>query len=464
MSKAARVLDLLPSFYGATDPHKRLGAVVAALAAPLEEADTLLFRIQRAHRLRVADDAADILRLAALLGLTRWHFEDILADDAAPYDDRLARLRERVTRLAALHLKGLGTPWAVVEAAAVFLESRIAAGRGGAMLRRLDPAGYSHRAELEHRFAGAPRSAVHLHENPLRRRRIEPAERWPMGSWTAQSENVEPAPVSLLIEGAGDRTVLPEIFCATTGESVRFHGVVPAGQALVINDAGATLDGRPVDDFIVRGSGGAYELGEWDTATVGIETAEPAAPFGGDPATLAPPAFRRRRAPLLAPPSRSDWFFRVAEGVWDRSAADFAVFAVPREPIGRWDADHDFDACVFDFPASGVTGMSWGERIPCAFKLVLPPHVPAAGDDEEPVWLSPDAGRIGAALARFRAAGVRAFVDTAQDAWTLGTSVLRDVAADDGAGIDYHATRLHDAAAELYVPFHPEAQAVGAGR
>jgi hypothetical protein len=470
MSKSERILECFPAVYGANQPTKLLAHVVQQLAAPLEEADTLLFRIQRAHRLGVAEDGEDILRLAALLNLTRWHFEDILADEDAPYDARLARLRERVRRIAAVHLRGLGTPWAVVEAAAIFLEASIVAEPPGApRLQRADARAFSHRATLEFgRAPGQPRARVYLHENPLRKRRVPPAERWPMGLWQAESRNVEPVPVTLVVEGIGERTVLPEILCATTGESVRFHGVVPAGKALVLAEDGATLDGWPVDEWIVRGSGATYELGAWDDATVGVESAPPPPAFAGDPATLAPTEFRRRHEPMLVPAGCSEWFFRVAEGVWGRSDFDFAVFATSRDLIGAWDRDNDFDACVYDFPASGVAGMAWGERIPCAFKLVLPantpkppkPPVPApattTAESAAAVWAPPDAGRMANVIPRFRAAGIRAFVAVGADAWVLGESVLRGADAAKGEGIDFHATRLHDAAAELYVPFDPE--------
>src|SRR5690349_15692301 len=100
MAKADRVLDLFPAFYRAHDATKLLAQVVAALAAPLDEADSHLFRIQRAHRLLVAEHAADIVRLAAILRLTSYHFEDLLADHTLLYDTVLALMRERVTRVA----------------------------------------------------------------------------------------------------------------------------------------------------------------------------------------------------------------------------------------------------------------------------------------------------------------------------------------------------------------------------
>ena len=96
MAKYNRILKLFPSIYDARDPSKLLRYVVQALAAPLEEADTLLFRIQRAHRINVAEEAIDIVRLAAALNLTPLHFEDLLEDESLTEPQRLDALRARV--------------------------------------------------------------------------------------------------------------------------------------------------------------------------------------------------------------------------------------------------------------------------------------------------------------------------------------------------------------------------------
>src|SRR5262245_35561821 len=125
MAKADRILDLMPSFFRAKESTKLFREVVAALAAPIEEADSLLFRIQRAHRLNVAERTEDIVRLAGALDLDAGHFEDLINDGALTYERRLDLMRERVRRIARVHLTGLGTPRAVLEAAAIFLNAEI---------------------------------------------------------------------------------------------------------------------------------------------------------------------------------------------------------------------------------------------------------------------------------------------------------------------------------------------------
>src|SRR4026208_1680924 len=81
MSKADRILEFFPSYCGADDRTQLLHEVTRNLAAPVEEADTLLLRIQRAHRIKVAEHADDIVLLAGALTLTSFHFAAISHDE-----------------------------------------------------------------------------------------------------------------------------------------------------------------------------------------------------------------------------------------------------------------------------------------------------------------------------------------------------------------------------------------------
>src|SRR5438552_2030410 len=104
MAKRDRILQRFPAFYRTADRTKLFADVVTNLAGCLEEADKHLFRIQRAHRLRVAEHIEDIIRLGASLDLTPFHFEDLLADKSLSYDARLDLMRSRTQRIARLHL------------------------------------------------------------------------------------------------------------------------------------------------------------------------------------------------------------------------------------------------------------------------------------------------------------------------------------------------------------------------
>jgi hypothetical protein len=460
MAKADRILGNFPWFYRAAEPTKLLAQVARLLAEPLEDADTHLFRIQRAHRLTVAEHADDIVRLAAALNLTAFHFDDILADPLLAYEKKLELMRSRVQRIARVHLKGLGTPRAVLEAAAIFLNAELVpATPGGEPVRHLDASFSSHEATLE--FTGLPdrpRETIYLHENPYRRHKVEPAERWQLDSWAVENQNVERAPLRLLVRGVGEGTVLPSIFSPTAGEGVIFNGVVPDGMTLVIDPyEGATLEGLPVEEWLTYFKGGTFDYGLMDgSAFVVEEGGEAPEPFDGDVENAVSRPFRRRVPVPSAPTGASEWRFKVADGVFDVNDFDFAVYEPPTEPVGVFDEDRNFDGSVFDYPAAGVVGVGWDESIPCAFKLLLPPRIPQApppaGGAPRPAPPVNHLNRVAAVMPRFKAAGIRFFLDSAKDAWTLGASVLRGAEAAEGEGVEYHAMLLQHPRADMLVP------------
>lgn len=476
MSKADRVVRLFPSIYRARERTKLLYAVVQCLASPLEEADTLLFRIQRAHRLKVAEHHEDIMRLAASLNLTPFHFEDILADPDLAYADRLARMRDRVLRAARVHLVGLGTPWAVLEAAAIFLDATIVPERAGdPPIKHLDEEGFSHVAVVEFGHEPAkPRERVYLHENPLRRRKEEPAARRPMSWWTITNDNVQPSPVTVSIRGVAERTVRPHIFCPDTGEGLLFNGIVPEGKTLLLGpETGAQLDGAPVDAWVIYHKGGIYDFATTADATAVVEDGRESPPFDGD-VDGSPADYHPNRKVPDARVGPSQWYFTVALGVYDGSQFDYSAYNVPSDPIAAYDGDFEFDRCVFDYPPSAIAGMAWDERLPCAFKLLLPAHLPrskaepaagASGTGPGPsaseapaVAASAPAGqsvnyvgRVGSILPRFKPAAIRAYVGSARDAWVLGESLLRRGDATDGEGVAFHAPVLRDPRSDMFV-------------
>jgi hypothetical protein len=460
MAKTDRILACFPSFFRTRDTTKLFHEVVTRLAQPLEEADTHLFRIQRAHRLLVAEDAEDIVRLAGALNLTAFHFEDLENDTSLTYAARLSLMRDRVARVARLHLLGLGTPWAVMEAASIFLSARIVPEREREpLIAHLDDRHLSHKAVIEFGTPDARRERIYLHEGLFRRRKVEPSERWQLNSWMAQNTNPEPAPARFVLQGVSDHTVRPSIFCPATGEGLWFNGVVPEGRTLIIDrESGALLDDQPVDDWLVAFKGGLNDFSRSDGAVFVTERGGAArtAFFGAlDDITVS--AIRTPVAPPAVPTGRAEWFFKVAEGLYDGSDFDLAVFDPPAEPIGIFEGDLSYDGCVFDYPGGGLVGMGWDESIPCAFKLLLPPRPDEGGGT--PQAGPNDVSRISAILPRFRAAGIRAIVDTAKDAWILGESVIRDSGATGGSGLTRRSTRLHDESADRFVPLDSTTEA-----
>jgi hypothetical protein len=471
MPKSERILDLFPSYYRAADRNKLLAGLVRFLALPLEETDTHLFRIQRAHRIKVAEDATDIMRLAGALNLNVTHFEDVLDDESLGYGIRLDLMRNRVQRIAAVHLEGLGTPMAVLEGTAIFLNGEIVPERDGdPPVKQLDEKGYLHKAVLVFpHLTDAHRERIHLIENPLHRNKIEPAERWPMDSWVIENRSTEVSSTRLLIRGVGDRAVLPSLFCPDTEEGIAFNGIVPDGKTLILDDSGgATLDGRAVDDWITYFRGGIGGFSKWNASFFAEERKAIAVPFGigGDEVREGPTP---QKSPVpKAPIGRSEWYFQVAEGIFDRSEFDLAVYATEHLPVGEYDNNPGFDECVFDYPPSGVAGMAWDERLSCCFKLLLPHHLPG-GEKAEVGKPTTESGngsrpgnylsRIGNILPRFKASGVEAFVDKERDAWILGESSIRSGAASEGEGLEFHSTSLYDQKSDMYVPLDSQTQA-----
>jgi hypothetical protein len=474
MSKADRILGCFPHYYRAGEPGKLLGKVVRDLAQPIDEADTHLFRIQRAHRIDVGEHPLDVVRLAALLGLTTFHFDDVLREargtreerrDAA--EQRLAMMRDRVKRIARLHLDGLGTPRGVLEAAAIFLNGQLVPDRpGDPLVQQIDPQGFSHRATIAfHRLPDRPREQIILHENPIVREKVEPAERWSMNSWVVENRNVDAATAIFAIEGIGERTVLPAIFCPATQEGLLFYGVVPEGKTLLIEStSGARIDALPVDEWLITSKGGFVERSQLDNVGYARDDGRPDTPFNGNLEELVWPPFRQKRAVPRVPIGRTDWYFKVADGIYDGSLYDFSVFDIPVEPVGAFDHEPGFDSCVYDYPANAVVGMAWDGRAPCAFKLLIPTDIPGETGRTGPQGTTTtdesdgNAGArtnrlswLGSILDHFKAAGVRAYIDTARDTWILGSSVVRVPDASAGEGVDYHATLVRVPLADQYI-------------
>lgn len=442
MAKAERILEFFPSYCGATDNTKLLHEVTRMLAAPAEEADTHLLRIQRAHRIKVAEHAQDITMLAGALNLTAFYFEDILNDKDLAYDQKLNLMRERVRRIARVHLTGLGTPVALLETAAILLNANIVRENPDApLITHIDEDGFSHRATIEFsHLPDKPREQIFLYENPIRRKKVEPAERWQLNSWIVENVSPAPAPLRLLIEGVSDHTVMPSVFCPETGEGIVFNGFIPDGKQLVVDQFnGATLDNHPVDDWVIYFKGGIYDFNNSDFVQPETRELQPLDATNEEDFISA--AFHQNVKTPAAPAGRSEWRFKVTEGVCDGTLYDFSAFAMPTEPVGIYDNDFNFDACVFDYDGGAIVGLAWDERIPCSFKLALPANVPAN-----------QVSRIGSILPRFKPAGIRAFVDNSKPAWILGKSTIRDESATDGEGVSVHAAMLRTHGTEMLAP------------
>jgi hypothetical protein len=455
MPKADKILGMFPAVYRATEAQSLLGAVVRAGVQPLEEADTHLFRVQRAHRLNVAEHPLDIVRLAAALNLGAFHFEDLLALPYAEIERMLTLMRRRTQRIARIHLAGTGTPWAIMEGAATFLNAMIEPREtGGPLLRRQDAEGYSHEAAIRFdQTEGTPADRLVLHENPFRRKRVEAIERYTGDVWPTVNKMPDPAPLAIAVKGIGDRTVRPSLYCPANRQGVMFDGIVPDGATLILDETGeARLDGEVVNQWIVTWRGGVFDEAVFDRDTVVAEESTGVPPFAGDEN---PPLYQPRVTLPEAPIGRGEWRFTVAEGRWDKSQWDFAVFPMPDLPSGVYDGDFNFDGSVFSVAPNAVVGMGWNERIACAFKLLLPQEPPAVGAGTKvPVNYG---GRVAAVMPRLRAAGVRAYVEAMPDSWRIGESAIRNGEATKGEGVERRSTIVRGRYAEMFAPIENDA-------
>jgi hypothetical protein len=216
-ARTAQILGRFPQHLDAARPGKRLHAAVDALALDLDVLAAALAAVRRAHRLGDADEAADLMRLAALHGIGGPEFEVLLqrgrrtrallaaletaaddearataaealaalwslqavpprltlfADPSAPADGALAAarlaaqvrltqrqarvndaVRGRIGRTAAIHLRGNGTVMALLEGAANALDLEL-----GEVMHSADR--YWHAARVLDRLRLAPPPAA----------------------------------------------------------------------------------------------------------------------------------------------------------------------------------------------------------------------------------------------------------------------------------------------------------------
>jgi hypothetical protein len=117
----------------------------------------------------------------------------------------------------------------------------------------------------------------------------------------------------------------------------------------------------------------------------------------------------------------------VEEGAFDASAFDEAVWALPTDPTG-----------LAALPPSGRVQLAWRENEPFAASVLIPAELKSLEDGHLVDGDLPTLVRAG--LERFRTAGVRLDVQYFDRDWILGSSVLKDLDAPRGLGVDFDAT------------------------
>jgi|tagenome__1003787_1003787.scaffolds.fasta_scaffold20947227_2 hypothetical protein len=433
------VLERFPNHLAATDPGKRLGAVVEALAADLDVLTVALGDVRAAHRIDETPALRDLLALAALHGLGESALTPLVRrlaaidPGAAPGHEERMRLRHDVIRAAiGAHTIGNGTPAALLHAAAGYAGLRVArirhaAGRWWHIATCAD--------DLD---AGAPPDVLALEENPFRRADIDLAPKRNGQRTRVLRGGLDDVSVTLRVRGRQGRTVRPMIVHLEAGQGVVLEGNVPDGAELDFAASGqVTLSGLDVTGSAWTFTGGVFA--DANAPLPGID-ATFAAPQPGTPRQAvfavsrpladafddgAPfPHGGFRVGPMTLPRGQSHWTALVRTA---RTGAAAGEAAVPRTVAGR------FDASVFgsDGPPTASDpsmelGFRWEEREPFAARVLLPRRLAALDDDAGSLLAQPLRGL----LDRHRAAGVEVRVEYADPRWQLGTGVVRDEAGD----------------------------------
>lgn len=462
--RTGKILQRFPTFMLAPSPDKALAAVAAAIGHDLDEADRLAMGIQRAYRLEVADEAVDVLRLAALAALhpadffilTALYANRLFADRAQQlspepladpareqlgYDAYVDALRHAATRMIGLLMEGCGTVWSLLEGTAALIDAQ-RLGADGELDRQArvietldaDPArgGFIHRLAIRHHIveddAPAQRDGfVYVVENPRVDRDIKDAERRQRERFRITRAGFFGERVTVHVTGTAGRTVQPMIINLRSHEGVGYAGVLADGQRLSFTaDGSVLLDGVDVtakafhfrgalaDDSIVDGTA------QRDLAVV----SEP--PGALDRNLPRAPTPAAARLPVLELDlGDTDWRFSVREGAFDAASFDEAVYALPDDP-----------AQLAALPPSGRVQLAWREHEPFAVTVLIPSALASLQgmlSDDLPTL-------VRAGLERFRSAGVRLDVRYFDEDWVLGRSVLESLDAAHGSGVDFDAT------------------------
>jgi len=455
-ARGLKIANRFPAFMRAGETGKILGEYCRALGDILDESEGMFGKIQRSHRLKIADEERDILQLAALLGferadfvlLSRLYDKGFLAEDAgdgsetasfADYKKNyLDRLRDTVERMARLMLDGCGTIWALLEGTAILAGGQtVFADNKSPTIEHPDqdltPGGFIHRVAIRYQtFAEGDTEKlttkdgfIYLVENPLRDQETKDRERKHLGRLKVDRRGFFKVKTAAQVTGVKERCVKPLVINLSTESGVGFRGVVPEGKKLLISaDGRGYLDGSEVTDQCFSVSGSFFDNGTTFSSAHFVKTKPPGSLERNFPRPTIPPV--EQIDALELPLGKSDLRFSVEEASFDASAFDESVFTMKRPPA----------------KTSVSIQLQWREREPFAVTMLIPADLQALESElltEEEDLLK----FIRAGLERFRAAGVKVNVEYFHEKWILGTSVIRDEDAEAGEGVDFNATLPH---------------------
>jgi hypothetical protein len=286
-----------------------------------------------------------------------------------------------------------------------------------------------------------------LEENPFQPKEIDPIDRRHGDVFRVTRSGLEPVVVTVRVVGQGAHTVRPVVVNLDTGFGVAYAGSVPDGQELRFeSDGRVTLSGANVarSSFAFRGgvyaNAGASHPNDFQIApatqpgrTATFAVTEPR-PDAFDPSAVFPYAEALLEGAEMSL-GESRWAFFVRSAHFGRSAESAADALA--EPV--------LDAAVFDESVfvpgtepSGAVGFAWQEREPFAATLWIPQRFSALDEEKE----LPVRERVRLFVEHYRAAGVHIYAKYADDRWSVGSGVLRDLESTDPRGTVVVGSRL----------------------
>jgi hypothetical protein len=392
MNLLTALLDLLPPPY-TTAPDSVIAQVLNVFALEMEALQEDVEAMRQSHWVEFAPHRADLEKLAALVDVRRFPWED-------------ARLfRARLSAFVTARLRGTLGKEDIKRFVADYLrqtEEALCELRGKEKRRTIFVPGLAQCKdpfETEQNKKRMPHfRALEFVENPRRLRRsaalASVGGRVPhLHRWEESNRGLEESAAEFRLTGfSGRRTSAPVIANLTTGDLVGYKGTVPAGRTLRVSAAGgddprlarADIDGDDVTGALF--SVGGFQLG---------------VPFA---------AADEDERPLLPRVARgaNSWIY-LSVGFYDVRGLDHFTFAVADEQLrpGLFNQS-SFDHAIFPTAPAARLEVRWEEVEPASFEVRVPWYLIVEQDGQRPHEIVAEGLEI--AVGQLHAAGVRAEV------------------------------------------------------
>jgi len=297
-ARGSAVLRRFPQHLAASDPGKRFGSVVDALAQELDVVTRQLQDVRTARRIEdgttrrdllalaslhaltspalglvdrrvdaltaaASEDPIDVEAVAALTGVPQQALEELGPDLASVavlatrHSSRTDLHRAVILRVVHAHRVGNATPTALLAAAAAYLGLRVDEvthspdswwhlAQCADTLRLVAPAPADPPPEVAPDLSPTE-DVLALEENPFRRADVEPSPKRTGQRTRILRGGLDDVSVTVRVVGAGTHTIRPAVVHLETGRGVVYEGDVPDGVELAFGSTGrVTLDGADV--------------------------------------------------------------------------------------------------------------------------------------------------------------------------------------------------------------------------